>query len=78
MYSMSAESKRVIFTLHRSVGVDKAQKDEIFREAVEKLISIRTDKFRQIASEIKDVEIYQFLKSITWGYQVIIASVINV
>ena len=61
----------MIFTLHRSVGMDKAQKDEIFLEAVEKLNSIRTEKFRQIASEIKSVEIYQFLKSITWGYQVI-------
>ena len=70
-YIISAESKRVIFTLHRSVGMDKAQKDEIFLEAVEKLNSIRTEKFRQIASEIKSVEIYQFLKSITWGYQVI-------
>jgi len=72
---VTIESKRVIFTLHRSVGVDKAQKDEIFREAVEKLTSIRTDKFRQIASEIKDVEIYQFLKSITWGYQEYIEAV---
>jgi len=72
---VTIESKRVIFTLHRSTGVDKAQKEEIFREAEEKLELIRTEKFRQIAAEIKHVEIYQFLKSITWGYQEYIEAV---
>ena len=60
----------MIFTLHRSIGLDDAKKAEIFREAEEKLDWIRKEKFRQIAEEVKDVEIYQFLKSITWGYQV--------
>ena len=50
--------------------MDETQKEQIYREAEEKLETIRTEKFRQIAAEIKDVEIYQFLKSITWGYQV--------
>jgi len=72
---VTIESKRAIFTLHRSIGVDDAKKAEIFREAEEKLNWIRTEKFRQIAEEIKDVEIYQFLKSITWGYQEYIEAV---
>merc|ERR1719209_228127 len=72
---VTIESKRVIFTLHRSIGVDKKQREEIFREAEEKLQLIRTEKFRQIAMEIKHVEIYQFLKSITWGYQEYIEAV---
>ena len=50
--------------------MEDAKKAEIFQEAEEKLNWIRTEKFRQIAEEIKNVEIYQFLKSITWGYQV--------
>jgi len=72
---VTIESKRVIFTLHRSIGVDETQKEQIYREAEEKLETIRTEKFRQIAAEIRDVEIYQFLKSITWGYQEYIEAV---
>lgn len=72
---VTIESKRVIFTLHRSIGMEDAKKAEIFREAEEKLNWIRTEKFRQIAEEIKNVEIYQFLKSITWGYQEYIEAV---
>ena len=60
----------MIFTLHRCIGLDETKKQEIFREAEEKLDAIRKEKFRQIAEEIKNVEIYQFLRSITWGYQV--------
>jgi len=72
---VTIESKRVIFTLHRSIGMEDAKKAEIFQEAEEKLNWIRTEKFRQIAEEIKNVEIYQFLKSITWGYQEYIEAV---
>lgn len=72
---VTIESKRVIFTLHRAIGLEKLQKEEIFREAEEKLSFIRREKFSQIAEEIKDVEIYQFLKSITWGYQEYIEAV---
>jgi len=72
---VTIESKRVIFTLHRSIGLDDAKKAEIFREAEEKLDWIRKEKFRQIAEEVKDVEVYQFLKSITWGYQEYIEAV---
>lgn len=72
---VTIESKRVIFTLHRSIGMDESRKEEIFREAEEKLNVIRKEKFRQIAEEIKEVEIYQFLKSITWGYQEYIEAV---
>lgn len=72
---VTIESKRVIFTLHRSIGVDEKQKKAIFDEAEEKLQLIRTEKFRQIAAEIKSVEIYQFLKSITGGYQEYIEAV---
>jgi len=72
---VTIESKRVIFTLHRCIGLDETKKQEIFREAEEKLDAIRKEKFRQIAEEIKNVEIYQFLRSITWGYQEYIEAV---
>jgi len=72
---VTIDSKRVIFTLHRATGAPECQRKEIFAEAEEKLANIRNDKFKKIAEEIKNVEIYQHLKSITWGYQEYIEAV---
>ncbi|KAG1682051.1 Translin-associated protein X [Nymphon striatum] len=64
---ITIESKRIIFLLHRIT--DEGSKHDILLEADKKLKALEETKLKQVAEEIKDDEIFLFLKAISPGLQ---------
>lgn len=70
---ITIESKRIIFLLHRITG--DADKDDITREAFERLSTIQSLHLSKIAEELVSQDISQFLHAFTAGLQEYIEAV---
>ncbi|KAK3588745.1 hypothetical protein CHS0354_024223 [Potamilus streckersoni] len=64
---VTIESKRAIFLLHRVTGSE--DRESLLQQALDKLSEIEASKFRLIAEELKDEDIYQFIRAYSSGLQ---------